>query len=250
MPSYWEPIKPDKNLWQPILKVRYFFLVRQAISAVCILASLAGLAILASLMKTIPDIRIVLPSNRVLWTATEPFVVSGDMVDVFMRDVITALYSRTEKGRIVEDLSGVVDPVILELIDKPFAGKTQPFVISTVVMGSKLRAGAQASFRVLLTSRSETEYNASVVFFDTKWRRVEATKNNPIGWMLVGLAITTENLYNREEILQEVKERTAIVSELPLVDSLLPGSKPAGDGSETPSTDSKATIAVPDLGVE
>lgn len=255
MPAYWEPQKPDKRLWQPLLTVKYFFVVRQIITLICIFAVVAGLTLLGIQMRTIPEIRLVLPDQAVLWTDTEPFVMTGEMVDVFMSEVLTALYSRTEQGRVVKDLSSSVDGVILELIDRPFEEQKTPFVVSLVVMDSKLRAGAQASFKTLVTSKSEKEYKASLVYFDTKWVRTEPTKDNPLGWMLSGLAISTESMFNRDEILQEVKEKTALVSELPLVGSL--ENKDGQEVGKTPSptkggasSDSQTTVAVPDLGAE
>jgi hypothetical protein len=232
-------------------------LLRMVISLAFIAASAVGMVILATQMRTIPTIHVITPNNRVLWTDTEQFALVPEIVAPFMDDVITALYTRTEDGRVVKNLDEVVDPAILTVIDQPFIGRRDPFTVSLVVMETKLREGsiyhAITSFKTLVTSRTASEYTSSIVYFDTKWVRVEPSRSNPLGWLLSGLVVSSENLFNREQIIEEIRERTALVGDVPLVESL--GSEEVGEpaqpgASPRPRQDSETRVSVPVLGSE
>lgn len=257
MASYWAPVEPDHRAWQPILKIRYLFLLRLALSLVFIAASVVGMVLLATQMRTIPTIHVITPDNRVLWTDTEPFTLLPEIVAPFMGDVITALYTRTEDGRVIKNMEELADPAILTVIDTPFINRREPFVVSLVVMETKLREGsvyhAVASFKTLVTSRTANEYTSAIVYFDTKWVRVEPTRTNPLGWLLTGLVVSSENLFNREQIIEEIRERTALVGDVPLVESLGKDEVDAEaepGGSPRPQQDRETRVSVPVLGTE
>jgi hypothetical protein len=257
MASYWAPLDPDHRAWQPILKIRYLFLLRMLISLIFIAASVVGMVILAIQMRSIPTIHVITPNNRVLWTDTEPFELVPQIVAPFMGDVITALYTRTEAGRVIKNMDELVDPAILTVIDTPFLNRQEPFTVSLVVMETKMREGsiyhAVTSFKTLVSSRTASEYTSAIVYFDTKWVRVKPTPANPLGWLLTGLVVSSENLFNRERIIEEIRERTALVGDVPLVESLgedevsaeaAPGSSPR------PQQDRETRVSVPVLGSE
>jgi len=259
MASYWAPVDPDYRPWQPILKVRYFFFVRMLLSLVFIALSVVGMILLAMQMRSIPTVRTITPSDRVLWTDTEVFALTPEVVAPFLGDVLAALYTRNESGRVVENLNPLVDNVILEVVDRPFAAKrSEAFTVSLSVLETKLRAAYSdsvvASFKTLVTSRTLSEYTASIVYFDTKWVRVTPSPENPLGWLMSGLVVSSENLFNRDEIIEEIRDRTALVGDVPIAESLqteeitATGTQP--ESATGPKKDSATSVAVPVLGTE
>lgn len=257
MASYWAPVEPDHRAWQPISKIRYLFLLRMLLSLIFIISSVVGMVFLAAQMRSIPTIHVITPDNRVLWTDTEPFILLPEIVAPFMGDVLTALYTRTEGGRVIKNMDELADPAILSVIDAPFDGRSEPLTVALMVMETKLREGsiyhAVASFKTLVTSRTTSEYTSSIVYFDTKWVRVTPTRTNPLGWLLTGLVVSSENLFNRERIIEEIRERTALVSDVPLVESLGKdevASEVEPGASPRPKQDRETRVSVPILGSE
>jgi hypothetical protein len=259
MASYWAPVDPDYRPWQPILKVRYFFFVRMLLSLIFIAMSVVGMVLLATQMRSIPTVRTITPSDRVLWTNTEVFALTPEVVTPFLGDVLVALYTRNEEGRVVENLDPVVDKIILDVVDRPFVTKrASAFTISLAVLETKLRAAYRdsivASFKTLVTSRTLSEYTATIVYFDTKWVKVDPSPENPLGWLMTGLVVSSENLFNRDEIIEEIRDRTALVGDVPIAESLQTedvtnDGDPAAQGTGS-KKDSETSIAVPVLGTE
>lgn len=265
MPRYWEPIKTDKRPWQPIVVVRYFYLVRLTIQLLCVAISTYGIILFVSAAGTIPKVLITSETGRVALGFPKPFVMEVANVQPLVQDVLTALYTRTEAGRVIQDLVPFVDPLVIRTIDSPFpdtttakdAGAIAPMSVSMVVLGTKFRfvrsTVMQVSFKTLLSSHGKDgEYKSSLVYFDTRWDRIIGSnvKGNPLGWQLTGIVTSTENLYNKEEILEEIKKNTAIVADVPLPDTAVTDESPKSSAPSSTKLDNATSISVPSLGAE
>ena len=269
MANFWEESSVNRRPWQPIAIVRYFYLFRLAVYLVCPAFAVYGVLLIGAKSKSIATVYVTSETGRVAMGVPSVFAMTGERVQPYITDVLTALYTRTEEGRVISDMAPFADPIILRTIDAPFRANTltdagkeaieaglkaaKPYTVDLTVMGVKFRSAntsvMQVSFQTLLTTHTdESEYTSSVVYFDTRWDRVPATHENPLGWKLTGIVPSTENLYNKDEILEDIKRNTAIVTDVPL-----PASVSTSETS-TPvpvkGVDGGTTISVPKLGDE
>lgn len=263
MSNFWTSNTPDKRPWQPILIVRNFYRVRVILHIIIILVALIGVYKLISKAQSIPEIYVTTESGRVLKGEPEIFSMTGVAVGSFMDDVLAAVFTRSEYGRAIADLDYAVDPVILQAVDRPFIGgtlteenikegkKVSPFTVRLIPLASKLRSSeggrVQTSFKTLLTVETANKFSSSIVYFDARWDKVVGSKDNPLGYKLSGIVQSTEDLYNRDEILEEIRQRTALVGDLPIPENI---------GSDANMQDSAlqpnnpAAVGIPTLGDE
>lgn len=263
MSNFWSNSTPDRKPWQPIEVVRNYYRVRVIFHIVLLLFALVGVIKLIAKAQSIPDIYVTTENGRVLKGIPEIFTTSGESVANFMDDVLAALFTRTELGRIIPDLDYAVDPVILKAVDRPFNSSTlsdedkkkdkkvSPFVVRLIPLDSKFRSytggQVQTSFKVLLSTQSVNSFNSSIVYFDARWDKVAATDNNPLGYKLSGIVQSTEDLFNRAEILEEIKQRTALIGDLPIPEGI---SSDATMQEDAIKPANPASLGIPTLGDE
>lgn len=248
--------------------VRYFYLVRLVLQLLCVFLSAYGILLFILAADSIPRVIVTSETGRVMEGKPEPFAMSVDNVKPFVSDVLASLYTRTETGRIVSDATPYVDALVIKAIDSAFpsaatikrmqdAGQPlKPMSVSMVILDVKFRfirrEVLQVSFKTLISSHSEDGgYQSSIVYFDTRWDRSPnaSIADNPLGWKLSGIVTSTENLYNKEEILEEIKKNTAIVSDVPLPGGTADAT-PKASATPTTGIDNSVNISVPSLGNE
>lgn len=259
MASFWEPLPVDKKAWRPVDAIRNFYIIRLTINIILIALAAWGGVRLISQAQTIPEVYVTSESGRVSQGIPAIFQMTSENVAPFFSDVMSALFTRTEAGRVINNIEAYVDTAVLASIDRGYTGIDRSVMAAgytqrLTVLGMKFRTVSQGvtqtSFKTLLTMHTDSAYSSSIVYFDVRWQKVFGTTANPLGWKLAGIVISTEALYNQEQILEEIRAQTAIVKDLPLPHAAPDQVKKPDPNSENKGPENQTSVGAEQLGDE